>query len=106
MNLSSQHTKFDELLRELESNPAHKDELERARVDVAAFFEHIGVCNQIIRDAIHSVILNELVDDLKVHAPGDLAARLTKLLIGPIRELVADKRLAPKPLSTATKIEL
>lgn len=105
--LAKKHTKFDELMRELEADPASRDDLARARADVQAFFTELKRRHAFIEDRLRERLIDEFRENLEIKAPGPLAAETAKALVGVVARMLRDQSLYGEiPMSTVTKIEL
>lgn len=105
--LAQQNTKFDELVRELENNPALKEDLDRARADVRAWFEETTRRQDFIEARLRERLVDEFRENLEIRAPGPLAASTAKALVGVVARMLKDPTLYGEvPMSTVTKIEL
>lgn len=105
--LAKKHTKFDELVRELEADPAHREGLEQARRDVQAFFAELKSRHDRVHAMLRDVLIEEFRENLEIKAPGPLADATAKALVGVVDRMLTDKTLTSEiPWSTATKIEL
>lgn len=105
--LAKKHTKFDELMRELENDPAHREGLERARRDVQAFFAELKVRHERIYTTLREVLIEEFRDNLEIKAPGPLADQTAKALVAVVSKMLVDKTLNCEiPMSTETKVEM
>lgn len=105
--LAKKHTKFDELVRELESDPAHAGGLAQARIDVAAFFAELKRRHSFIEDRLRERLVDEFRENLEIKAPGPLAADTAKALVGVVARMLNDPSLYGEiPFSTETKVEM
>ena len=105
--LAEQHKKFDELLRELSSNPEYKDDFERAQADVKFYMDELKRRYAFIEDRLRERLVDEFRENLEIRAPGPLAADTAKALVGVVARMLKDPSLYGEiPTSTATKIDL
>ncbi|MNI54724.1 hypothetical protein D3C73_1096340 [compost metagenome] len=105
--LAKKHTKFDELMRELENDPAHREGLERARADVQAFFTELKRRHNFIEDRLRERLVDEFRENLEIKAPGPLAASTARALVGVVARMLQDPALYGEiPMSTETKVEM
>lgn len=105
--LAKKHTKFDEFVRELEANPEHREGLEQARKDVAAFFTELKRRHSFVEERLRERLVDIFRDDLEIKAPGPLAASTAKALVGVVARMLEDKTLTSEvPMSTETKVEM
>ena len=105
--LAKKHTKFDELMRELESDPAHAAGLAQARIDVAAYFTEMGRRRDVVRAALRSALLEEFVEDYNIRDPGTLANTATDAILHTVLCMLNDDSLTRDvPMSTETKVEM
>lgn len=105
--LAKKHTKFDELMRELENDPAHREGLERARADVRAYFAEMNRRHAFVEDRIRERLVEEFREDLEIKAPGLLAASTAKALVGLVARMLTDPTLTAEiPMSTDPKVEM
>lgn len=105
--LAQQHTKFEELVREIENDPALKEDLDRARADVKAWFEETGRRHTFIEERLRERLVDEFRDNLEIRAPGPLATSTAKALVGVVARMLKDPSLFGEvPMSTVTKTEM
>lgn len=105
--LAKQHTKFDELIRELEADPVHSVGLERARLEMQTFFKQSGIRNDKIYAVLRDCLIGEFRDNLEIKAPGPLADATAKALIGAVVSMLHDESITREiPWSTETKVEM
>lgn len=105
--LAKQHTKFDELVRELEADPAHAAGLAQARIDVKAYFDEMGRRRDVVRTALRSALLEEFVEDYNIRDPGTMANTATDAILHVVLRMLNDETLTRHvPISTETKVEM
>lgn len=105
--LAQQHTKFDELVRELESDPALREDLTRAQADVKAWFEETTRRHDFIEARLRERLVDEFRENLEIRAPGPLAAETAKALVGVVARMLKDPSLYGEvPMSTVPKTEM
>ncbi|MNC39744.1 hypothetical protein D3C75_884160 [compost metagenome] len=105
--LAKKHTKFDEFMRKLEADPAHREGLERARQDVAAYLTELKRRHSFIEERVRERLVDVFREDLEIKAPGPLATSTAKALVGVIARMMDDPSLTSQiPMSTETKVEM
>lgn len=105
--LAKKHTKFEELMRELESDPARREDMERARIDVRNWIEATLARQTEVYITLREILIQEFVENLEIRAPGPLADSVAKRLTGVVTRMLDDKRLTAEiPMSTITKVEM
>lgn len=105
--LAQQSTKFDKLMCELENNPALKEDLDRARADVKAWFDETTRRQELIEARLRERLVDEFRDNLEIRAPGPLATATAKALVDVVARMLKDPSLYGEvPMSTVAKIEL
>ena len=105
--LAKKHTKFDELMAELMADPARREDMERARIDVRNWIEATKERYDHVYSVVRNVLIEEFRENLEIKAPGPLADATAKALTGYITRMLDDKKLTAEiPMSTVTKVEM
>lgn len=105
--LAKKHTKFDEFMAELMADPARRDDMERARIDVKNWIEATKERYDHVYSVLRGVLIEEFRENLEIKAPGPLADATAKALAGYVTRMLDDKSLTAEiPMSTATKVEM